>query len=63
MWEKRYAFIVLSEYSIIFQKKNENTSQFPKKKKKNFFARWALAKVVTSKLAKLEEKEPEVIGS
>ena len=56
--------MVLSEYSIIFQKKNENTSQFPKKKKKkNFFARWALAKVVTSKLAKLEEKELEVIGS
>ena len=55
--------MVLSEYSIIFQKKNENTSQFTKKKKKNFFARWALAKVVTSKLAKLEEKELGIIGS
>ena len=44
MWEMGYAFMVLSEYSIIFQKKNENTSQFPKKKKKKLLCKMSFSK-------------------
>ena len=44
MWERGYTFMVLSEYSIIFQKKKIKTLSNSKKKKKKLLCKMSFSK-------------------
>ena len=62
MWERGYAFIVLSEYSIVFQKKKWKHFPNPKKKKK-LLCKMSVSKGGNKQVGQARGEKAWVIGS